>query len=64
MSPTIVNNVESLCHVVHILKMSGAEYAKLGTPNNTGTRILCVEWRCAEARLLRGRSRQGRLWAK
>lgn len=42
MCPTIVNNVESLCHVVHIIKMGGAEYAKLGTPNNTGTRILCV----------------------
>lgn len=42
MSPTIVNNVESLCHVKHILEMGGAEYAKLGTPNNTGTRILCV----------------------
>jgi NADH-quinone oxidoreductase subunit F len=37
-----VNNVESLCHVKHILQMGGAEYAKLGTPNNTGTRILCV----------------------
>jgi NADH-quinone oxidoreductase subunit F len=42
MSPTIVNNVESLCHVKHILEMGGEEYAKLGTPNNTGTRILCV----------------------
>ena len=42
MSPTIVNNVESLCHVKHIIEMGGAEYAKLGTPNNTGTRILCV----------------------
>lgn len=42
MSPTIVNNVESLCHVKHIMQMGGAEYAKLGTPNNTGTRILCV----------------------
>ena len=42
MSPTIVNNVESLCHVKHILELGGAEYAKLGTPNNTGTRILCV----------------------
>ena len=42
MSPTIVNNVESLCHVKHILEMGSAEYAKLGTPNNTGTRILCV----------------------
>ena len=42
MCPTIVNNVESLCHVKHILEIGGAEYAKLGTPNNTGTRILCV----------------------
>jgi NADH-quinone oxidoreductase subunit F len=42
MCPTIVNNVESLCHVKHIIEMGGAEYAKLGTPRNTGTRILCV----------------------
>ena len=42
MSPTIVNNVESLCHVVHILRMGGAEYLKLGTPRNSGTRIVCV----------------------
>ncbi|MBL9151267.1 MAG: NADH-quinone oxidoreductase subunit NuoF [Verrucomicrobiales bacterium] len=40
--PTIVNNVETLCHVKHIIQMGGDEYAKLGTPNNTGTRILCV----------------------
>lgn len=40
--PTIVNNVETLCHVRHIIQMGGDEYAKLGTPNNTGTRILCV----------------------
>ena len=42
MAPTIVNNVESLCHVVHILRMGGDEYVKLGTPRNSGTRILCV----------------------
>ena len=42
MAPTIVNNVESICHVKHIIEMGGAEYAKLGTPRNTGTRILCV----------------------
>ena len=40
--PTIVNNVETLCDVKHIVRMGGAEYAKLGKPNNTGTRILCV----------------------
>src|SRR5256885_3680815 len=42
MCPTIVNNVETLCAVKHIVEMGGAEYAKLGTPNNTGTRIVCV----------------------
>ncbi len=40
--PTIVNNVETLCHVKHIVEMGGDTYAKIGTPNNTGTRILCV----------------------
>lgn len=40
--PTIVNNVETLCHVKHIVNMTGVEYAKIGRPNNTGTRILCV----------------------
>ena len=40
--PTIVNNVETLCHVKHIVRMGGAEYAKIGRPNNTGTRIVCV----------------------
>jgi NADH-quinone oxidoreductase subunit F len=42
MSPTIVNNVETLCAVKHIIAMGGSEYAKLGTPNNTGTRIVSV----------------------
>jgi NADH-quinone oxidoreductase subunit F len=42
MSPTIVNNVETLCNVKHITEMGGAEFAKLGKPNNTGTRVLCV----------------------
>jgi NADH-quinone oxidoreductase subunit F len=40
--PTIVNNVETLCAVKHIVQMGAAEYAKLGTPNNTGTRIVSV----------------------
>src|SRR6476620_8915623 len=40
--PTIVNNVETLCDVKHIIAMGGAEFAKIGKPNNTGTRILCV----------------------
>jgi NADH-quinone oxidoreductase subunit F len=40
--PTIVNNVETICHVRHIVDQGGEAYAKIGTPNNTGTRILCV----------------------
>ena len=40
--PTIVNNVETLCHVKHIVDMGAEAYTKIGTPNNTGTRIFCV----------------------
>ena len=42
MCPTIVNNVETLCNVKHIVRIGGTEYAKMGKPNNTGTRLLCV----------------------
>jgi len=42
MCPTIVNNVETLCAVKHIIAMGGAKYAQFGRPNNTGTRIVCV----------------------
>jgi len=40
--PTIVNNVETLCHVKHIAAMGGEAFAHIGTINNTGTRLLCV----------------------
>ncbi|MGE9289895.1 MAG: NADH-quinone oxidoreductase subunit NuoF [Puniceicoccales bacterium] len=42
MCPTIVNNVETLCHVKHIIERGGKEYAKIGRPGNTGTRIWSV----------------------
>src|SRR5947199_297829 len=42
MCPTIGNTVETLCAVQHIVTMGGPEYAKLGTPNNTGTRIVSI----------------------
>lgn len=42
MCPTIVNNVETLCAVKHIVEMGGDQYASLGTPNNTGTRIVSI----------------------
>ncbi len=40
--PTIVNNVETLCNVCHIVAMGGEAYAKIGRPNNSGTRIWCL----------------------
>ncbi len=40
--PTIVNNVETLCHVKHAVDMGGKTFAKIGTPGNTGTRIWSV----------------------
>ncbi len=40
--PTVVNNVETLANVPHIL-LKGAEwYAKLGSPKNGGTRLFCL----------------------
>ncbi|MEZ5275308.1 MAG: NADH-quinone oxidoreductase subunit NuoF [Opitutaceae bacterium] len=40
--PTIVNNVETLCNIVHIVRMGAEEYTKIGRPKNSGTRIWCV----------------------
>lgn len=40
--PTIVNNVETLCDVKHIIELGGKGFSEIGTPGNTGTRIWCV----------------------
>jgi len=40
--PTLINNVETLCTVPHIIRMGGAEYAKLGTETSTGTKVVSV----------------------
>jgi NADH-quinone oxidoreductase subunit F len=42
MCPTIVNNVETLCNVKHIVEMGAEAFTKLGTPNNTGTRLVSL----------------------
>jgi len=42
MKPTIVNNVETLCHVKHIIRLGAAEYARMGTPGDGGTRTFGV----------------------
>jgi NADH-quinone oxidoreductase subunit F len=43
--PTGVNNVETLVNVLEILRIGGAEYAKTGTPDSTGTRLFCLSGR-------------------
>jgi NADH-quinone oxidoreductase subunit F len=40
--PTVVNNVETLCNIPHIVNRGAAWYRTLGVPGSTGTRLICV----------------------
>ena len=40
--PTVVNNVETLANVPHILRESGAVFAESGTDISAGTRLFCL----------------------
>lgn len=40
--PTIVNNVETLCNVVHIVNNGVDWFQKIGKPQNTGTKIFQI----------------------
>jgi NADH-quinone oxidoreductase subunit F len=40
--PTLINNVETLSTVPTIIRMGGAEYAKRGVANSTGTKLVSV----------------------
>jgi NADH-quinone oxidoreductase subunit F len=40
--PTLINNVETLSTVPHIINMGGEEYAKIGTETSTGTKLVSV----------------------
>lgn len=40
--PTVINNVETLINVPHILLGGGEAYAATGTPESTGTRLFCL----------------------
>ena len=40
--PTVVNNVETLASVPHIILKGADWYAGLGTPKNGGTRLFCL----------------------
>ena len=45
--PTVINNVETLSNVPHIM-LNGAEwYSKLGSPKNGGTRLFCLSGQIA-----------------
>jgi NADH-quinone oxidoreductase subunit F len=40
--PTLINNVETLATVPHILRMGGEDYAKIGTETSTGTKLISI----------------------
>lgn len=40
--PTVINNVETLCNVVHIVNKGAEWFSSLGKPKNTGTKIFQV----------------------
>jgi NADH-quinone oxidoreductase subunit F len=41
-APTLINNVETVATVPKVIELGGAEYAKLGTENSTGTRLFSL----------------------
>jgi NADH:ubiquinone oxidoreductase subunit F (NADH-binding) len=40
--PTIINNVETLCNVPHIIEKGSDWYSALGTDQSKGTKLFCV----------------------
>ena len=40
--PTQINNVESFANLPHIIDMGGAEFAKIGTENSKGTKLISL----------------------
>jgi len=40
--PTLINNVETLATVPHIIGMGGAEFAKLGVEGSRGTKVVSI----------------------
>src|ERR1700739_2448169 len=40
--PTVINNAETIASVPPIINMGGAEYAKIGTERNGGTRLFGI----------------------
>jgi [NiFe] hydrogenase diaphorase moiety large subunit len=44
--PTVVNNVETLCSVVKVIKHGGEWYKGFGTDESTGTKLLSISGDC------------------
>ncbi len=40
--PTVVNNVETLTSAAEIVRIGGEEYAKMGTEESKGTKLVCL----------------------
>jgi len=40
--PTLINNVETFATLPIILEIGGKEYAKIGTPSSTGTKLISI----------------------
>jgi NADH-quinone oxidoreductase subunit F len=46
--PTLINNVETLANLPLIVLEGGAQYARVGTPESTGTRLFCLSGAVAQ----------------
>ncbi len=46
--PTVINNVETLCNVVHIVNRGAEWFQSIGKPKNTGTKIFQVSGQIAK----------------
>ncbi|MFI1705215.1 NAD(P)H-dependent oxidoreductase subunit E [Streptomyces griseoruber] len=46
-APTVVNNVETLASVPWIIARGGEDYARRGTPDESGTKLVCLSERFA-----------------
>lgn len=44
--PTVINNVETLAHVVKIIEKGGAWYKGIGTKESSGTKLLSISGDC------------------
>ena len=40
--PTVINNAETLANIPYIIYHGGAEYAKIGTEGNSGTKVFAL----------------------